>query len=279
MSKQIVVEKISGEKQLFQEEKLIGSILKAGATRETAEKIVGELQLFMFDGITTREIYRRAFQMLRKNMHFLAARYSLKSAIMELGPSGYPFEKYIGEMFAKQGFKVKTGQILPGKCVTHEVDVVAEKPDLTIMAECKYHNEQGKVNSVQTPLYVNSRFLDIRSEWEKAPQNKSKTFQVWLVTNTRFSGDAEEYGTCAGLHLLSWDFPKGNALKEHIESMALFPVTVITGLNSNQKQILLEKDIILCSHLHENIKLLDSFELTPKKKKEIVNEVQQLCSI
>lgn len=279
MPEQIIVEKISGDKQPFREEKLIHSILKAGATEETAVKIVKELQPFMFDGITTREIYRRAFQMLRKKQHVMAARYSLKSAIMELGPSGYPFEKFIGELFSGQGYSVSTGQIIQGKCVKHEVDVVAENADRTVMAECKYHNEQGKVNSVQTPLYVHSRFLDIRSVWEQDPHNSGKTFETWLVTNTRFSDDAVAYGTCAGLNLLSWDFPTGNALKERIENMRLFPVTVITGLSSSQKQELLEKGIVLCTQFQENIKLLDSFELTARKRNEIIREVDQLCAI
>ena len=47
----------------------------------------------LYPGITTKEIYRRAFSMLRKASAHLAAEYKLKKAFQELGPSGYPFEK------------------------------------------------------------------------------------------------------------------------------------------------------------------------------------------
>ncbi len=279
MTKKFLVKKQSGEQQPFSEEKLVESIRRAGAPDEIAWQVLAQLRPALFDGITTRDIYRRAFILLRKVMRSVAARYSLKSAIMDLGPSGYPFEKFVGEIFRKQGFETKTSQIIKGRCVSHEMDVVAEKANLTIMVECKFRNDQSKISGVQVPLYVNSRMNDIETVWRELHGNRDKKFEGWIITNTRFSTDAEEYGTCAGLHLVSWSFPEKENLRQIVEKYALFPITSLTGLNKKQKQHLLEKEIILVSHLLEKRQYLAGFELTDKKQEEILTEASMLAAV
>jgi hypothetical protein len=279
MTRKILVRKHSGEHQPFSEDKLISSILRSGATEEIAGIVLREIGPDLHDGITTREIYRKAFQILRRIMRSVAARYSIKNAIMELGPSGYPFEKFTGEIFRKQGFVVKTGQIVQGKCIQHEMDVIAEKGKLTVMAECKYGNDQSKISSVQVPLYVNSRMKDIEAAWRTHPENQGKIFQGWIFTNTRFSSDAEAYGTCAGLRLVSWSFPENNNLRYLVEKYALFPVTALTRLNRKQKEVLLAKDIILAENLLEQPGVLMELGLSDKKVAEIMEEATTLVSI
>jgi Holliday junction resolvase-like predicted endonuclease len=279
MSKKYLVKKHSGEQQPFSEDKLIESIRRAGAPEDIARQVLSQLRPALFDGITTREIYRRAFILLRKLMRSVAARYSLKSAIMEMGPSGYPFEKFVGEIFRKQGFETKTGQTIQGRCVQHEMDVVAEKNHLTIMVECKYRNDQSKISGVQVPLYVNSRMQDIEMVWKTKPENQGRKFQGWIVTNTRFSTDAEEYGTCAGLNMISWGFPEKGNLRELVERYAIFPVTALTGLSKKQKQDLLAQNIILVDHLIEKPYTMVKFGLSEKKQQEILMEASMLSSV
>jgi Holliday junction resolvase-like predicted endonuclease len=273
----IQVRKASGEKQAFSEEKLRNSLKNSGASGATVEAIVNELQRYLYEGIATKTIYRRAFQLLRKRVRSNAARYSLKKAIMELGPTGFPFEQFVGELLKKQGYSVGVGIRVQGKCVQHEVDVMAEKDDEVVMAECKYHNSQGKICSVQVPLYIQSRFQDIEAIWRSKKENKNKHFRGWVVTNTRFSADAEQYGNCAGLRLIGWDYPSKGSLKEMVEKAGLFPVTVITSLNSRQKQKLLEKNIVLCSDLCLNPSLLDVLDLDKIKRQKVMEEVNELC--
>jgi hypothetical protein len=279
MSAKILVIKQSGEKQIFSKEKLTESLLRSGAPEPIAREVVSEIESMLYDEISTRKIYKKAFKILESKIRSLAARYSLKNALLELGPSGYPFEKFIGEIFKKEGYQVKTGQIIQGRCISHEVDVVAEKDHLTIMAECKYGNDQGKINSVQVPLYVNSRFQDIRQIWEMKPENKGKEFQGWIVTNTRFSSDAEVYGTCAGLRLVSWSFPERGNLRELVEKHALFPVTALTSISKKQKQKLIASNIILVEHLVRHAELINEFGLTTKERQEILSEAESLCAV
>jgi Holliday junction resolvase-like predicted endonuclease len=277
MGSKIMVRKASGEEQTFSEGKLRNSLNRSGASEAMVDAIVKEMNKHLREGITTKEIYKKAFQLLRKRVRSNAARYSLKKAIMELGPTGFPFEQFVGEIMKRQGYSVEVGKTVLGKCVQHEVDVVAERGNHIVMAECKYHNTQGKICSVQVPLYIQSRFHDIKSVWLSKEGNHDKQFEGWVVTNTRFSADAEQFGNCAGLKLIGWDYPRTGSLREMIEKSGVFPVTVITGLNARQKQQLMEKGIVLCSQLCNNPGYLAQLNLDQKNHEKVMEEVNDIC--
>ena len=278
MPSKISVRKASGDLETFSEEKLYNSLRNAGAGESLIKWVIDQIRPQLTQGITTRKIYRTAFKLLRKHTGTLAARYSLKQAIMELGPTGFPFEKFIGELLKPLGYDTLTGQIIQGKCVTHEVDVVGWNERMQILVECKYHNTPGTICSVQVPLYIQSRFLDVKAVWEQMPENRDKNYRGWIVTNTRFSGDASAFGKCAGLHLVGWDYPRNGSLKELVETSLLFPVTVIPDLNKKQKHILIDQDIILCSQLAKDFSKLDQFSLSHKVIMQIISDVEEIIS-
>ena len=49
--------------------------------------------------MSTGEIYTHAFSSLRRHEKPVALKYSIRKAVTELGPSGFPFEKFISELF------------------------------------------------------------------------------------------------------------------------------------------------------------------------------------
>src|SRR5690606_6702976 len=149
--------------------------------------------------------------------------------------SGYPFEKYVGEILKHEGYKTRVGQIVQGHCVQHEVDVIASKDDQHFMVECKFHSDQVRKCDVKIPLYIHSRFLDVEKAWEQRPGHGHKFHQGWVMTNPRFTTDATQYGTCAGLNLVSWDFPKKGSLRERIDGSGLHPITCLTTLTKKEK--------------------------------------------
>ncbi len=153
--------KASGEKVPFSEEKLRQSLERSGATESQIDFVVDEVNDLLYDGIPTGKIYRKAYDMLRKRSRSKAARYKLKKAIMELGPSGYPFERFVGAILEQQGFRSEVGVVVEGKCVSHEIDVLAVKNSKLIMVECKFHNRPGVKCDVKVPLYIHSRFRDV----------------------------------------------------------------------------------------------------------------------
>lgn len=276
MSNTPLIRKADGELQAFSPNKLANSLRRAGAADYLIEEIVEDIESWLIEGTTTRKIYSRAFVLLRRKKRSLAGRYSLKKAIMELGPTGFPFEHFMGYVFQSQGFKVETGQVLQGKCVTHEVDVVATGEKEQHFVECKYYNSQGKYASVQVPLYIRSRVNDLINVHESKPEYEGFTFHGWIATNTRFTSDAMNYGLCSGLKLISWDYPNGESIKAIVERESLFPITTLTQLNKSEKQELLSKGIVLCKELKEDPSLLDFLNLKPSKLLSLKEEIIDL---
>jgi len=273
----LTVTKASGESVIFSEEKLRDSLRRSGADTEQISHVLQELSPLLYEGISTKKIFRYAFRLLKKKSRPTAAKYHLKKAIMDLGPSGYPFEKFIGELLHNQGFSVKIGQIIQGHCVEHEVDIVGQKEGLTIMVECKYHNFPGIVSDVKVPLYIHSRFNDIVSQWRHNDMQPDIQYQGWIVTNTRFSGAAITYGVCAGLVLLAWDYPVNNGLKDLIDKFGLYPITCLTSLTTVEKKQLLEQKIVLCHELRDNTSLLQHHGLSASRIQTTLHEVEHLC--
>ena len=242
----ILVKKASGKIEAFSTNKLERSLSMTGASPQLVHRVIDRMRGQASHGVTSRKLHQMAFQLLRKESRHLAARYSLKRAVMSLGPSGYPFEKFIGALFKKQGYQTEVGVILQGACVTHEVDVVAFKGKHRCLVECKYHNREGIKCDVKVPLYVQARSLDLKNN---TPDQYVHEF--WLVTNTKFTSDAVKYGTCVGLKLLSWDFPEGNSLKNQIEREEIHPITCLTSLTKHQKNQLLEQNVRSEEHTSE----------------------------
>lgn len=273
----VEIVKTSGEIVKFSLDKLINSLKRSGADESTVKHIVDLVKDELYEGISTKEIYHRAFTLLKKKKSVYASRYKLKKAIYELGPTGFPFEKFIGALLFYSGYEVQIGQFVPGTCVMHEVDVVATKNGQRIIAECKFHNEEGRNCDVKIPLYIHSRYQDILS-YSKSHHGKEEIPNSgWVITNTRFTKDALNYGICSGLYLLSWDFPEENGLKERIDRLGLYPITVSTLLSKREKQFLLSRDIVLCRQLINDVFYLDHLGISEKRKQNIMSEIRLLC--
>jgi len=271
-----LIRKSSGEMEPYSSEKLKRSLLRSGASEQSIDSILEDIESWIYDGASSREIYNRAFALLRKNKLGHAARYRLKNAMMELGPTGHPFEHFVGQVFKLKGYDVEVAQVLDGQCVTHEVDVVATKNKHQIFIECKYYQTTGKNANVQVPLYIRSRVNDIIKKRENDPKYKDYTFSGGVVTNTRFTGDATAYGECSGLLLLSWDFPVGSGLKEIIDQEGIFPITAITRLSTADKQKLMNEGIVICNQLIENPDILIEIGMDINKQKKVLDEALTL---
>lgn len=275
--KNIVITKASGELVPYLEEKLRNSLMKSGANDKQVKEILKSISAKLYPGISTKKIYRMAFNSLRNSSSSLAAKYHLKRAIMELGPSGYPFEKFVGELLKHQGYDVILGEIVKGQCVSHEIDVIALTNNRHFMIECKYHNQQGIISDVKIPLYIQSRFKDVEASWIKMPGHEKRIHQGWVVTNTKFTEDAITYATCVGLRLLSWDYPIKGSLKDMIDNLGLYPVTCLTSLTRAEKQKLLDKKIVLCRQVCDGEDVLHEIGMSANRIKKVMEEGKELA--
>lgn len=270
--------KMTGEKAEFNESKLRRSLERSGAGDLVVNEIINKIEAALYDGITTKEIHKTAFSLLRKSSRPTAARYKLKKAIYELGPSGFPFERFIGKILKYEGFQTEVGVIVQGHCVKHEIDVIAEKEEKHFMVECKFHSDQGRHCDVKIPLYIQSRFKDVEKQWRKKDGHDTKFHQGWIFTNTRFTTDAIQYGNCSGLMLVGWDYPKESSLNKRIDASGLHPVTCLTTLTKHEKQQLLEMEKVLCMELCGHPDLLNKIGIREQRHKNILKEAHELCA-
>ncbi len=277
MNNIINIVKHSGDSVPFDVDKLINSLRRAKASGELIQQIVERVESQLYEGITTKQIYKMAFKMLKNTSRVSASKYKLKKALMELGPSGFPFEKLIGKLMEHEGFETKVGVIVQGNCVQHEIDVIAQKDNNHYMIECKYHSDQKRFCNVKVPLYIHSRFLDVEKQWKLLKEHETKLHKGGVYTNTRFTTDAIQYGNCVGLLLTSWDYPIGNGLKDRIDKSGLHPLTALTTLTKAEKTKLLDTGIVLCKELHENPYLLEQIEIPTSRHKNIIEDSQELC--
>ncbi|SDZ72876.1 ATP cone domain-containing protein [Psychroflexus halocasei] len=276
---EILVKKSSDELESFDLEKLKSSLRRSMATKNEIDKIINEIIPLLYDGISTKEIYKKAFTSLKKLNRVSASRYSLKKAIFDLGPTGFPFERLIAALLQNNGFDTEIGKIIQGKCISHEVDVLAYKNNNIYAVECKFHSIKKSISNVKVPLYINSRFIDIKERWENDDNENTSLKQGWLVTNTRFSSDAVRYSKCVGLHLLSWNYPENNGIKHNIDKYALYPITTLTSLTKHEKNLIIENDIILTKELYATPEILNKIGVSKVRKKRIISEVKYLCNL
>lgn len=272
------VTKANGKKELYSREKVCSSMSRAGVPKEYQDKLLGEIEKKLFDGISTAKILDLIIRYLKQIYPAGQTRYQLKRAIMELGPTGFPFEQLVARLLHAYGYDVRTDIVLWGTCVSHEIDVLATKDVREYFVECKYHNQPGSRSDIKTALYVKARGEDLEEKLKHESANQTIQYGSWVFTNTKFSADAITYAECKNLRLTGWSYPiKGN-LQEMIESKHLYPVTCLTILSSEQKTKLLERNIILVSELYKDKRLMESFGLTKEQKDSLEYEQKFLAA-
>lgn len=271
----LLIAKADGTQEPFNPEKLVTSLMRSGASHGTASEISREVEKSLYSGITTQEIYRHAFSLLREERRGAAARYSLKRAILDFGPSGFPFEAYLAELYRAEGAQTQIDQIVQGACVEHEVDVVVHKDGTTTFIEAKFHNAAGFKTDLKTVLYVKARLDDIAAH--RKDKGIHEPMRGLIVTNTKFTTMAAQYAACAGVELLAWDDPQGASLHDRIDAAGLYPVTALTTLGRREKMALLSQKTVLCRALSTDTRALANAGISGSKADRVLEEVGALC--
>lgn len=272
----ITITKADGTTEYFKVEKLRRSLRRAGAGPQEVNEIVSEVDKSLYNGIQTQEIYRHAFSLLRESRSPAAARYSLRRALFNLGPTGFPFEKFLARLFEAEGYKAKTGITIAGKCAPHEIDVACYQENHSFVAEAKFHARPGIKSDLQVAMYSYARLLDL-TEAKICADDICGIKEFWLITNTKFTTTAENYGNCVGLKMLSWDFPKNNNLHDRIQRAGVYPVTVLQSISASQIETLIARGIILCRDIIQHENVLRHLHLSTRKHEALMAEVKEVC--
>ncbi len=265
--------KANGERQVFDPHKLEQSLLNSKATPEIAAQVIDHIRSEITDGMSTSQIYKHAFFILHKLQKPAAQIYSLRKGIANLGPSGFPFEKYVAEIFRSLGYTAETNIMATGACVSHEVDVVAWNDHKLIMTEAKFHNQLGLKSDVKVALYIKARADDLAEVTHYYGGKRRKLDEFWLVTNTKFTTTAIEYGMCKGLKMIGWNYPVKGNLQDMIEDGDLIPLACLNELNTMELKLLLLKGLVLCKQVRGNKQALVDAGLSEKKAQKVVTEI------
>lgn len=272
---QIFVTKFTGEQEPFDPEKLRESLTRARAQRAVIEDIVNHIEAELKDGMSTKEIYRHAYELLKRRERVAASRYSLKHAILELGPSGFAFEKFVAQIFTAKGFETEVDIEILGECVPHEVDVVAWNENKLIIVEAKFHNQIGLKSDLKVALYIKARFDDLAHtilDYGK----KRKIDESWLVTNTKFSKQAITYAECKDMKLVGWNYPEKGNLQDLIEDAGLHPITCLTTTTMREERALMAAGIVLCKQAKENLDIVRQAGLSEKRIAQMLAEIDSI---
>lgn len=268
--------KSSGEKEFFSLKKFSRSLRRAGASSALINDIIDQIK--KMHPKSTQEIHQFAMERLTEQNRPVAAHYNLKQAIMKLGPAGYPFEQYVARILQADGYTTVTNQFIQGLCITHEVDVIASNTHKNYLVECKFHNRMGLKTDVKVPLYIQARFEDIANA-EKKDSSRAVLNQAWIWSNTQFTIDAINYAECVNMRLTGWSYPAGQSLAELIDRYKMYPITALTCISQQKKNILIEHGMILCSDISEDRNKLIRLGFKPRDIERIIAEAHGICDL
>ncbi len=274
-----IIIKADGSKEVFDPERLVLSLKRSGAKDFAAEHIARTITDTVSPGTSSKEIYAHAFALLRREARPVAARYALRRALLELGPTGHPFEDFISHLYRAEGWQVETRKVIQGKCVSHEVDFYASHIDQNefLAAELKYHNDPGYKTDLKVALYVKSRFDDIFSC--DASVRSCPIDRGLLVTNTKFTSEAIAYAECSGVELLGWGYPTNNTLFMRMSRAKVYPITTVTRLSRAEKRLLIDRGIIAVDEIVRDRRALDSLHLSSERVGELLAEAEGLLAL
>ena len=272
MNHLITITKADGKRELFEETKLEDSLRNAGGNEQIIEEIINHITKEMYDGMPTHEIYSHAFRLLRQHSAPIAIKYSLRRALSDLGPDGFPFEKYISKIFQAWNYETITDQTVMGVCVSHEIDIVAWKDEKLEMIEAKFHNEFGMKSDLKVVLYVKARYDDLSKKVFNFGHKERRLTEKYIFTNTKFTDKAIQYSKCQDLKLIGWNYPLRGNLHDIITEYKLQPITSISLFTNQNKRDLIDRGILICADLLDDPSLLDTLGIEKMKIKEIISE-------
>jgi Holliday junction resolvase-like predicted endonuclease len=265
----VLVTKANGYKQPFDRNKVVQTCLRMGASPQVADKVAGMVERRLYAGISTREILQLTFRFMRKYKptvkHLLDLRKGL--SMMEPKPE---FETYIRTLLANSGYEVESNRILRGKCGEHEVDAIAKKDGVTYFVEVKHHYSYHTLTGLDESRIAQA-ILEDANDGYLLGMSTLKIDRAMIVTNTRYSNHAIQYGSCKNILQIGWSSPHTLGLRDMVQNSALYPLSCLRGIRYETRMRLVNSGIVLVKQLLD----ADGSELARKAglPKEVAFEI------
>ena len=196
----IWVIKHDGSRQPFSQEKALNSILRAGVDKKQAGEILGIVESKLYSGITTKEIYKLVHSAIRGRVSLLQANFfRVREGLARMG--SFDFEKLVARVLESRGFSCQWNVMVGGRCIEHQIDVMAERGAKKYLVEVKHHRSEHRDCGLGDVVEMWGRLRDIE-EGEQITEISG----ACLVTNTKFSQHACRFASCRGILLLGWRY-------------------------------------------------------------------------
>ena len=201
MAKKVWVRKFDGQKELFDEQKALNSILRAGVNKKNAPLVLAKIESRLYPGISTKEIYGFLHQELKQSgLKPESKFFRLREALGKMGP--LDFEKLVAQILSLERFNSEWNVFLQGRCTEHQIDVLASNKGQSYLVEVKRRRNPHRDTGLGEIIELWGRFKDIG----ESSKNERAIKEAWLVTNTKFSSHAKKFARCRGIRLLGWRY-------------------------------------------------------------------------
>ena len=138
----------------------------------------------------------------------------------------------------------------------HEVDAIARKDSVTYFVEAKHHLSYHALTGLDESRIARAILEDV-SEGFMFGRGDWKIDRAMIVTNTRYSEHATQYGKCRNILQIGWSSPENLGLQNMIEENRRYPLSCLRGLDGETRMKLVESGIVLIGLLlNENLREL-----------------------
>ncbi len=243
MVENVKIVKSNGEVVNFRKDKIFKSCVRAGASTELCSKIADCVEGKVYDGMQTHEILSIIHSMLDEEDKTSGMRYVLRDSIFQLDSVNYEFEFFIARLLRYDGYETTRSPEpkVCGRCVDHEIDVVAKKDDETVIIECKHHYRDHTMTGLDVPMRQWARLEDINAGYSMRCRNSINATSAWVITNTKYSEHAVRYAKCKNVRLMGWNYPEGKGLSTLIEKYRAYPLTLVKLTHDERERLISKK--------------------------------------
>ena len=229
-------------------------------------------------GIPTAKILQMIFQLMRRYKPSVRHFFDLRKGISLMSPKP-EFEMFVRVLLAHHGFEVKPNLILRGKCGLREVDAIASKDGVTYFVEAKHHLSYHALTGLDESRIARAVLEDV-TEGFMLGRTDLKIDRAMIVTNTRYSEHAIQYGDCRKILQIGWSSPQNRGLQEIIEAKELYPLSCLRGLKSEVRLRLVEFGVVLIKQLlgENSFALARKTGLSQETLKELMEKAQSTAN-
>ena len=221
--------------------------LRMGANIQVAEQVAGRVERRLYDGMDTRVILRLVFQFMREYKPGVRHIFDLRMGISLMEPKP-EFERFVRVLLSYSGFEVTPNQVLRGKCGEHEVDGVAKKDGVTYFVEVKHHSSYHALTGLDESRIAQAVLEDVADGFALGV-TELKIDRAMIVTNTRYSEHAIQYGGCKNILQIGWSSPQYLGLRDMIEKGRLYPLSCLRGVSREVRMRLVDSGMVLVKEL------------------------------